>query len=169
MYKKFYGLNSNPFSVSPDPRFIYMMDQTREALACLSFGIHNRKGFIQLTGEVGTGKTTILNHLLGWLQQRRVASAFVFNPRLDVNEFLAYVLRDFGVPCESSQKGEMLTALNSWLLERQATGELACLIIREAHALSAALLAARRLLTNPETPQAKLLQIIPCRQPELET
>jgi general secretion pathway protein A len=168
MYKSFFGLRANPFNVNPDPRFLFYMQETRETLASLSYGIQNRKGFVQLTGEVGTGKTTVLNKVLEWLRTQRVCTAFIFNPRLSVTEFFDCVMADFGIHCESRDKSIRLLRLNTWLLERYRAGELACLVIDEAQALSVELLEEIRLLTNLETPTTKLLQIILSGQPELE-
>ncbi len=118
MYKKFFGLRENPFNVNPDPRYLFLTRHTQETLACLTYGIQHRRGFILLTGEVGTGKTTLLNKLLGWLRRQRVATSFVFNPGLDSIQFFDYMLADFGLNFESRQKGQMLLKLNKWLLER---------------------------------------------------
>ena len=128
MYKKFFGLKENPFNVNPDPRYLFLTPYTQEALACLTYGIETRKGFILLTGEVGTGKTTLINKLLEWLHKERVCTAFVFNPRLSVPQFFDFMMADFGIPCDSHQKGQMLQKLNQWLLERyQAGAERKCL------------------------------------------
>src|SRR5215471_20854003 len=97
MYKSFFGLRSNPFSVNPDPRYLCMTAHAKEALACLTYGIHGRKGFVVLTGEVGTGKTTLLNKLQEWLRRHHIRSAFIFNPRLEVDQFLSYMMTDFGI------------------------------------------------------------------------
>jgi len=168
MYKKFFGLKENPFNVNPDPRYLYLTRHTQEALACLTYGIETRKGFILLTGEVGTGKTTLINKLLEWLQKERVSTAFVFNPRLSVTQFFDFMLTDFGIHCESQQKGQMLLKLNQWLLERYQAGERAVLIVDEAQNLSPQMLEEIRLLTNLETSTEKLLQIVLAGQPELE-
>ena len=168
MYNNFFGLRASPFSVNPDPRFLFLTRHTREALACLSYGIQTHKGFVLLTGEVGTGKTTLLNKLLEWLRTQHVASAYVFNPRLDVIEFLEYILADFGIPCETRNKGQILLRLNHWLLDRYRVGETAALIVDEAQNLSSEMLEEIRLLTNLETSTDKLLQIVLCGQPELE-
>jgi general secretion pathway protein A len=168
MYKSFFGLNANPFNVNPDPRFLYMTRHMEEALACLAYGIQTRKGFMLLTGEVGTGKTTILNKILDWLRTQRVQSAFVFNPRLEVTQFLAYMCNDMGIPCESRDKGQILQKLNRWLLERYRESQTAVLIVDEAQNLSMEMLEEIRLLTNLETSTEKLLQIVLCGQPELE-
>src|ERR1700693_94363 len=168
MYKKFFGLKENPFNVNPDPRYLFLTHNTQEALACLTYGIETRKGFILLTGEVGTGKTTLINKLLEWLHKERVSTAFVFNPRLSVSQFFDFMMADFGIPCDSRQKGQMLLKLNQWLLERYQAGERAVLIVDEAQNLSPQMLEEIRLLTNLETSTEKLLQIVLSGQPELE-
>jgi len=168
MYKKFYGLRENPFNVTPDPRFLYLTEHIQEALACLHYGIENRKGFILLSGEVGTGKTTLLQKLLESLRQQGVATAFVFNPRLSTVQFFDYMLGDFGLPTEPRVKSQMLLRLNHWLLERYRAGGTTVLIIDEAQNLSLEVLEEVRLLTNLETSSEKLLQIVLSGQPELE-
>lgn len=168
MYKTFFGLKSVPFSVSPDPRYLFLTKHTQEALACLTYGIAERKGFILLSGEVGTGKTTILNRLLDWLHERQIATSFIFNPQLTVPEFFNFMMDDFCIPCESQMKSQMLLKLNRWLLDRYAASERAVLIVDEAQTLSPQLLEEIRLLTNLETPTEKLLQIVLAGQPELE-
>jgi type II secretory pathway predicted ATPase ExeA len=169
MYKKFFGLKENPFNVNPDPRYLFLTRHTQEALACLTYGIERRRGFVLLTGEVGTGKTTLLNKLLSWLQRQKVATSFVFNPGLDPSQFFDYMLADFGLNCGSQLKGQMLLHLNKWLLERYYGGGTAVLIVDEAQNLSAQVLEEIRLLTNLETSEEKLLQIVLSGQPELET
>jgi general secretion pathway protein A len=167
MYKSFFGLKENPFNVNPDPRYLFLTQHTQEALACLTYGIETRKGFILLTGEVGTGKTTLLNKLLDWLHEQNIATAFVFNPRLTVSEFFDFMMADFGIACDSHDKSQRLLKLNHWLLERYRAGERAVLIVDEAQNLSSELLEEIRLLTNLETATEKLLQIVLCGQPEL--
>jgi general secretion pathway protein A len=168
MYKKFFGLRENPFNVNPDPRYLFLTEHTEEALASLTYGIQSRRGFILLTGEVGTGKTTILNKLLGWLQRQNITTAFLFNPRLSVSEFFDYMMGDFGIPCDSSQKSQVLMRLNHWLLERYKLRETATVIVDEAQDLSLRMLEEIRLLTNLETATEKLLQIVLSGQPELD-
>jgi type II secretory pathway predicted ATPase ExeA len=168
MYRRFFGLRENPFNVNPDPRYIYLTRQIQEALAGLTYGIQNRKGFILLTGEVGTGKTTLLNRLLDWLHGQRVATAFIFNSRLDVNQLFDFMMAEFEIPCESREKSQVLMRLNHWLLERFRAGETAVLLVDEAQNLSSDLLEEIRLLTNLETTTEKLLQIVLAGQPELE-
>jgi general secretion pathway protein A len=168
VYKQFFGLRANPFNVSPDPRYLFTTRHTEEALACLQYGIHARKGFVLLTGEVGTGKTTLLNKFMEWLKQQRASTAFIFNPRMNVTEFLDYMMADFGIALESSAKSQILLRLNSWLLERYRAGETAVVIVDEAQNLSDELLEEIRLLANLETASQKLLQIVIVGQSELE-
>jgi general secretion pathway protein A len=168
MYNSFFQLKSSPFGTSPDPRFLYMMPHTREALACLEYGISARKGFTVLTGEVGTGKTTLLRRALSSFSGRRVSTAFVFNPRLDVLDFLEFVLTDFGIVPANRTKSGMLLQLNRWLIERFRLQETCVVVVDEAQNLSWELLEEIRLLTNLETSSEKLLQIVLSGQPELE-
>ena len=168
MYRSFFGLKENPFNVNPDPRYLYLTRQTQEALAGLTYGIQNHKGFILLTGEVGTGKTTLLNRMLDWMHSQRMRTAFVFNSKVDVAQLFDFIMTDFDIPCESQQKSHVLMRLNQWLLERYRAGESAVLIIDEAQNLSLEVLEEIRLLTNLETATEKLLQIVLTGQPELE-
>lgn len=168
MYKNFFGLRISPFSVNPDPRFLFLTQHTREALACLTYGIQCRKGFVLLTGEVGTGKTMLLNKLLDWLHQQRVATAYIFNSRLNVPQLFDFVMDDFGIPCETRIKSQVLLRLHRFLLDRYKAGETAVLIVDEAQNLSPMVLEEIRLLTNLETSTDKLLQIVLSGQPELE-
>ncbi len=167
MYRTFFGLRTLPFEASPDPRFLYLMPQVREALACLQYGIAARKGFVVLTGEVGTGKTTLLKTVLGSFAKGRVSSAFVFNPRLDVLDFFEFVLTDFGIPPAARTKSGMLLQLNRWLVDRFNERGLCVIVVDEAQNLSWELLEEIRLLTNLETSSEKLLQIVLSGQPEL--
>ena len=168
MYKKFFGLRENPFNVNPDPRYLFSTPRTEEALAGLTYGIKSRKGIILLTGEVGTGKTTLLNMLMDWLRGEQAATAFIFNTQLTVSELFDCLMADFGIPCESRAKSDTLMRLNRWLLDRHRAGETAVLVLDEAQNLSAQLLEEIRLLTNLETSIEKLLQIVLSGQPELE-
>ena len=168
MYKSFYKLQSNPFNTSPDPRFLYMMPHTREALAGLEYGISARKGFIVLVGEVGTGKTTLLRRALGSFTKGRVFTSFIFNPRLEVLDFLEFVLSDFGITPATRTKSGMLIQLNRWLIERFRQQETCVIVVDEAQNLSSELLEEIRLLTNLETSSEKLVQIILSVQPEFE-
>jgi type II secretory pathway predicted ATPase ExeA len=168
MYHRFFGLNESPFNVNPDPRYLFMTEHTREALACLTYGIQARKGFVLLSGEVGTGKTTLLNKLLEWLHEGGIASAFIFNPRLTVTQFFDFMMADFSIPCDPNMKSQVLLKLNRWLFERHRTGQCTVLIIDEAQNLSSETLEEIRLLSNLETSTKKLLQIVLSGQPELE-
>ena len=168
MYNSFFQLDVSPFGTSPDPRFLHMMPHTREALACLEYGISARKGFTVLTGEVGTGKTTLLRRALSTFSNRRVSTAFVFNPRLDVLDFLEFVLTDFGLIPTTRTKSGMLLQLNRWLVEKYRMKETCVVVVDEAQNLSWELLEEIRLLTNLETSSEKLLQIVLSGQSELE-
>jgi len=168
MYKSFFGLKENPFNVNPDPRFLFLTKQIEEALTGLMYGIQTRKGFITLTGEVGTGKTTLVNRLLDWLHHRKSRTAFLFNSRINSNQLFDFILAEFDIPCDSKSKSQQLMKLNSWLLDRYRTGETVVLIIDEAQNLTYPVLEEIRLLTNLETSTEKLLQIILSGQPELE-
>jgi len=168
MYKEFFCLRANPFNVNPDPRYLFLTRHTEEALACLTYGIQSRKGFVLLTGEVGTGKTTLINKLLEWLRLQQVATAFIFNSRMNVPQFLDYMMADFGIPCDSKSKSQILQRLYNWLLDRYRAGETAVLIVDEAQNLTDEVLEEIRMLTNLETFTEKLLQIVLVGQPELE-
>jgi general secretion pathway protein A len=168
MYKSFYGLKENPFNVNPDPRFLYLTKQVEESLTGLMYGIQTRKGFITLTGEVGTGKTTLVNRLLDWLHTRQARTAFLFNSRMNSSQLFDFILAEFEIECDSKSKSQQLMKLNSWLLDRYTNGETVVLIIDEAQNLTYPVLEEIRLLTNLETSTEKLLQIVLSGQPELE-
>lgn len=170
MYREFFGVSESVFNVNPDPRYFFLTPVMQEALAGLAYGVQKRKGIILLTGEVGTGKTTLLNQLLDWLHQNQAATAFIFNTRLSVEDLFNYILTDFGIPCKSRTKSDMLICLNNWLLDRclAKDPEPAVLIVDEAQNFSAELLEEIRLLTNLETASEKLLQIVLSGQPELD-
>ncbi len=164
----FFGLREDPFHVSPDPRFYYPTRAQESALAELLFGIETRQGFMVLSGEAGTGKTTLLNQLLDWLQRHNRSTAYVFHALLEPVELLQFILRDFGAPLSSNNKGHLVHALHEWLLARNTAGDLPVLIVDEAQALPQQTLDELRLLLNLETPRGKLLQIILSGQPELD-
>ena len=168
MYKGFFGLKDNPFNVNPDPRFLYFTKEIEEAFSGLKYGIQNRKGFITLTGEVGTGKTTLVNRLLDWLHEERVRTAFLFNSRMNSSQLFDFILAEFGISCESRSKSQLLMKLNGFLLDRFRAGETTVLIVDEAQNLTYPVLEEIRLLTNLETSTEKLLQIVLSGQPELE-
>lgn len=168
MYRKFYGLTRNPFEISPDPYFFYPTPRHNEALANLNYGVQRRKGFVVVTGEVGTGKTLLVRCLLDALNRNQISFAYVFNPRLSVLDFLRYLLTDLRLPMTGKTKSEMLAHLNNYLIARFRRGTTAALIVDEAQLLSWELLEEIRLLTNLETSQQKLLQIVLVGQPELD-
>jgi general secretion pathway protein A len=168
MYKSFYALKENPFNVNPDPRYLLLTKQIEEALTGLMYGIQTRKGFITLTGEVGTGKTTLVNRLLDWLHHRRARTAFLFNSRMNSSQLFDFILAEFEIQCDSKSKSQQLMKLNHWLLDRYRAGETVVLIIDEAQNLTFPVLEEIRLLTNLETATEKLLQIVLSGQPELE-
>jgi type II secretory pathway predicted ATPase ExeA len=168
MYERYFGLRASPFGTSPDPHFLCMLPQIREALASLQYGIASRRGFVVMTGEVGTGKTTLLRAVLDTFTKGKVSSAFVYNPRLDVHDFLDFVLAEFDIPVKRRTKAGMLLQLNSWMIERYREGGLCVIAIDEAQNLSWDLMEEIRLLTNLETSSDKLLQIVLSGQPEFE-
>src|ERR1700722_13016832 len=132
MYKSFFGLKDNPFNANPDPRYLYFTKEIEEALAGLKYGIHNRKGFITLTGEVGTGKTTLVNRLLDYLHTQRARTAFLFNSRINSSQLFDFILAEFGITCDTRIKSQQLLKLNGWLLDRFRAGETTVLIVDEA-------------------------------------
>jgi general secretion pathway protein A len=166
MYLMFYGLKEKPFNLTPDPKFLYLRPGHQEALAQLLYGIQERKGFIVLTGEVGTGKTTLLHALMRQLNGHTEV-AFIFNSKLPFDGLLEYMLEDFGVAKTAASQAERLFALNAFLIERQRAGHNTVLIIDEAQNLEPPTLEQVRLLSNFETPTEKLLQILLVGQPEL--
>ncbi|NOZ69481.1 MAG: AAA family ATPase [Deferribacteres bacterium] len=168
MYNEYFGFQESPFSIAPDPRYLYMSEQHREALAHLVYGLNSDGGFVLLTGEVGTGKTTVCRCLLEQLPEN-TAVAFIFNPKLTVEELLATVCDEFGIRYpEGNTSIKVFTDLiNAFLLDVHAGGRKAVLIIDEAQNLSIDVLEQLRLLTNLETNRHKLLQIILLGQPEL--
>ena len=167
MYKKFYSLKQDPFSLTPDPEFVYMTSKHREALSGLIYSAFTRPGLTLLVGEVGTGKTTLLYTLLGLLEKRRFATGICTNPTLSREEFYDFILAQLGVECSSSLKSRQLIALQESLSRNRADGRPSILIVDEAQRLSPELLEEIRLLMNLETPRQKLLEIIMAGQPEL--
>jgi general secretion pathway protein A len=168
MYTSFYGLKENPFNVTPDPHFLYLGEKHREALAHLIYGLRQKKGFMVITGEVGTGKTTLIRCLLNHLNSTNgTKAAFLFNPKLGTADFIRSILRDLGLPAEGGTKGDSLHMLYEYLLDEYEKGERVILIVDEAQGLSQSLLEEIRLLSNLETSKSKLLQILLVGQPEL--
>jgi general secretion pathway protein A len=168
MYEQFYGLKENPFDVTPDPQYIYLGENHREALSQLLYGVSKRKGFIVITGEVGTGKTTLIHYLLDKLNgNNHIKTAFLFNPRLTADDFLKYILEDLGVKIFGRSKGDYLHYFHSYLLNAFKLDVRVVLIVDEAQKLNPELLEEIRLLSNLETSKSKLIQIILVGQPEL--
>jgi general secretion pathway protein A len=168
MYKAFFGLTSTPFNLSPDPSFLYRSAQHEEALASLIYGVQSRKGFIVLTGEVGTGKTTMLECLRDHLTAHRTPFGFLFNSRLTVDQFFEMMAYDFDLPCTRTSKTEVLFAMNNMLIQRVNQNQTTVLIVDEAQNLEWEVLEEIRLLGNLETRRGKMLQIILSGQPELD-
>jgi general secretion pathway protein A len=164
----FFGLRENPFTVSPDPRYLFMTQQIQKALDALAYGIQSREGIMLLTGEAGTGKTTVINRLLDWLHERRTPTAYIFNSNLEPKHLFDFMLADFGVPPDPRSNGNALMCLNQWLSERSRQGEVPVLIVDEGQGLPLHVLDEIRMLLNLETPHEKLLQIVLAGQPELE-
>ena len=162
-----FGLRENPFSVNPDPRHLFLTNQTRTTLDALIQGIQSRQGLMLLTGDVGTGKTTLINSLLDWLQRDGVPTAFIFNSHLEARELFELMLSDFHIPSDVRSTNSAMSQLNAWLLERYRAGETAVLIIDEAQGLPLHTIEEIRLLLNLETPNGKLLQIVLSGQPDL--
>lgn len=168
MYCDQFQLRRRPFELSPDPYFLYPTPRHNEALANLFHAVSGRRGFVVLTGEVGTGKTLLLRCLFDLLDRRQVTFAYLFNPRLSPEDFLHHLLSDLGLPTESSGKSARLRVLNQYLLDRHRRQLTTALVVDEAQHLSAEVLEEIRLLTNLETTSQKLLQIVLAGQPELE-
>jgi general secretion pathway protein A len=166
MYTKFYGFKEKPFEITPDPRFLYLSENHKEGLAHLTYAVRERKGFTVITGEVGTGKTTLVQTLLSRLDGN-TKTAYLFNPLMSSTDFLHYICQDLGLRVQRRSKGQYLSQLHSFLMASYSRNENVVLIIDEAHNLDAKLLEEVRLLTNLETTKSKLLQVILIGQPEL--
>jgi general secretion pathway protein A len=167
MYERYFGLSSNPFSMTPDPALLYMTSSHREALAGLAYAIMERKGFVALTGEAGTGKTSLLARTLKVLPTNRVVSSVILNPSLTEAEFLELMLLDFGFQDVPESKAKRLLRFQAFLLQVKAAGQIAVVVVDEAHKLKPSVLEEIRLLSNLELPGEKLLQIVLAGQPEL--
>jgi general secretion pathway protein A len=169
MYKTFFNLKRNPFDLTPDPSCFVPTRRHNEALAALYYGVRGHKGFVVMTGEVGTGKTFLLRCLLRQLKEsNEIAYAYLFNSRLSATEFLQYILSDFGLPASGKNKCELILDLSQFLVARGSKQLTTVLIVDEAHHLSADLLEEVRLLSDLETADDKLLQIVLVGQPELD-
>jgi general secretion pathway protein A len=168
MYTKYFGFKEKPFTLTPNPRFIFLSKHHKEAFAHLLYGINSHYGFIELIGEVGTGKTTVLRTLLGQLQDKNYRTALIFNPSLTGVELLRSINTEFGIDASSPYANELLAVLNRFLLEENTNGRTVVLVIDEAQNLDPATLEQIRLISNLETEDDKLIQIILAGQPELE-
>jgi general secretion pathway protein A len=166
MYLSFYGLRETPFAPTPDPKFLFQSARHREALAQLIYGVRERKGFIVLTGEIGTGKTTLLRTLLERLNADTPV-AYVHNSALNIEGLLEYVLQDWGVKSTANSHAQRLFELNEFLIDQHRKGGTPVLVIDEAQNLSVETLEAVRMLSNFETTNQKLMQILLVGQPEL--
>src|SRR5262249_43048543 len=167
MYEAFYGFREPPFRVTPDPRFLYRNAAIEEAVAALTYGVEQRKGFLSLVGEVGTGKTTLLRHLLDSVAPS-TRTVLLLYPTVQFEEMLEYILHELGIPTEGAGKLVLLQRLHEFLLEHTAAGGNAALLIDEAQDLPARVPEELRLLSNLETGTQKILQIVLAGQPELE-
>jgi general secretion pathway protein A len=167
MYCDFFGFSEKPFTITPNPQFIYLSEQHREAFAHLLYGIDSHAGFIAMTGEVGTGKTTVLRTLLTQLDPEKFSSALIFNPCRSGDQLLASICREFGVNPDELHNYGYLDALNLFLLDQHAAGRTVVLVIDEAQNLTPDVLEQVRMISNLETVHNKLIQIILAGQPEL--
>jgi len=167
MYNQFFGLTKDPFSLTPDPAFLFLTTAHREALAGVTYAILNRKGFVVLTGDAGTGKTTLLTRIFQSIPSTRVRFSVVLNPTLTPSEFLELALLDFGITEIPASKAQRLTLLQQFLIGAHRMGQVAVLVVDEAHKLPPDVLEEIRLLSNFELAEAKLLQIVLAGQTEL--
>lgn len=168
MYCDYYGFREKPFQITPNPRFLYLSRNHREAFAHLLYGINSHAGFMELTGEVGTGKTTVLRTILEQLDDSTHKTALILNPCLSALELLRSINREFGIPHEGMETGTLLDELNRFLLSENSEGRTIVLVIDEAQNLSPQVLEQIRLISNLETETDKLIQIVLAGQPELQ-
>ncbi len=166
MYLEHFGLTKNPFSMTPDPGMLYVTQAHREALAGLAYAILERKGFAILTGEAGTGKTTLLTRVLQRFPASRVVSSVILNPTLTESEFMEMMMFDFGFRDVPASKAQRLLKLQSFITRNKEAGKIVLLVVDEAHKLTPSVLEEIRLLSNLEVPGEKLLQIVLAGQPE---
>ena len=166
MYERYFGLNSKPFTITPDPRYLFMSDRHTEGLAHLLYGVTDSGGFIQLTGEVGTGKTTLIRALLEHLP-KKIEIALIMHTQISAREFLIEICNELKIKIIGTSIIDIVNSLNQYLLEQYSKGRRVILLVDEAQNLSTDVLEQLRLLTNLETAQKKLLQIILIGQPEL--
>lgn len=166
MYCKFYGLKEKPFNITSDPSFFFLSKKHKEALSCLVYGVSQRKGVIVITGEIGTGKTTLCRFFLNRLD-KFTKIAFIFNPQNSETQLLEAIIKDFGIRIRDNSYPGLIEELNNYLLKESRLGNNVALIIDEAQNLEAHLLEQIRLLSNLETQKNKLLQVVLIGQPEL--
>src|SRR5262245_29071889 len=167
MYAEFFGFRELPFNITPDPRFLYLNDCYQEAIAALTYGIEARKGFVSLIGEAGTGKTTLLRHVIETVDPR-IKTVLLLNPTVTFDEILEHILNELGVPTEGGGKLALLQRLNEFLLEHTSAGGNVVLLVDEAQDLPTHSIEELRLLSNLETAREKILQIVIAGQPELD-
>jgi general secretion pathway protein A len=168
MYNAFFGFKQNPFNLSPDPAFLFRSQHHEEALANLIYGVQSRKGFIVLTGEVGTGKTTMLECLRDFLDAQQIPFASLVNSRITVGQFFELLAYDLDLRCDRQSKTQVLLSLNGLLVDRANAGRTTVLMVDESHNLDWDVLEEIRLLGNLENRRGKLLQIVLAGQPELD-
>ncbi|KPK43004.1 MAG: hypothetical protein AMJ78_00075 [Omnitrophica WOR_2 bacterium SM23_29] len=168
MYCEFYGLKERPFNVTSDPAFFFLSSSHQEALSHLKYGIKERKGIIVISGEIGTGKTTLCRVFLSQSQQKNIKTAFIINPNFSTKELLEAIVADFGIPITKKTKLSLVAQLNKFLIEETTQGNNAALIVDEAQNLNPKQLEEIRLLSNLETDKNKLMQIVLVGQPELK-
>ena len=169
MYSSFYGFREKPFSMTPDTSFLFLSKNHEEAFAHLLYGINSQGGFIELAGEVGSGKTTVLRTLLNQLDREKYTTALIFNPCLSALELLQSISKEYGLPADEMMNARLIGTLNEFLLQENAAGRTVVLVVDEAQNLSPAVLEQIRLISNLETEKSKLIQILLVGQPELET
>jgi len=167
MYEQFYNVRTNPFALTPDPEYLFLSDEQREAIASLMYAVLARRGFSVLIGDAGTGKTTLLRALMRSVPESRAVFSVVVNPTLSPSEFLRSCVSDFGIETGECAKDVLLTKLHRFLVEAHKNNKVAVLIVDEAQRLSPELLEEVRLLTNFETDKEKLIQVILAGQDEL--
>ena len=168
MYSDFFGLSCNPFELSPDPSFLFASENSKEALASISYAVFQRKGFVVMTGEVGTGKTLVLRCLFKSWKREGIAFANIIAPNLSVIDFLGYAAADLGIGVPALTKGNLLRALHGFAVAQFQKGLTTVLVIDEAHQIPPDVLEEIRMLTNVETDRQKLVQVVLVGQPELE-
>ncbi|NTV50099.1 MAG: AAA family ATPase [Geobacteraceae bacterium] len=167
MYCDYFGFSEKPFTITPNPHFVFLSTVHREAFARLLYGVDSHAGFISLTGEVGTGKTTMLRTLLTQLDPEKYTSALIFNPCMSGEQLLAGICREFGIEADEKNRSGYLDALNRFLIEQNGNSRTVVLVIDEAQNLIPDVLEQVRMISNLETEHDKLIQIILAGQPEL--